>query len=324
MRPSEQIPPLERKKKRHLSRFLAQELLFDYVKGGLDRDRREALETYLPTCSETQRQLHNLKMGLEICEQLQKLQVSAISIENIANVKSPLQKIMDILRPSQWPEYLRWGVEAVLVASCLAGLILFVPWQKVSGFLPKRPSDITLVEIKKQPNAPFAEPHATEPAKPAVEPAPPAPALADNPPDESETKHASDTTENQKESTEADNTHKAPGPLEEDTQVAHQGPMKGLLYRAFMAADDSTDITPQIRDIITDLGGQKAGKVELGWKKPGGSYYHFTLPENSFEELQERLKALGPVRIAKEPHSRVMPAGKIRIILWVEEKSLAQ
>jgi hypothetical protein len=315
------LKPLVRKKKRMLSRFLAQELLFDYVTDGLDRERREALEAYLPTCTETQRQLHNLKMGLEICGQLRRIQVSDPSIEAIANARSPVQKILHGLKPNHWPEYIQWSAEAILVAACLGGLVLFVPWQKISRILPKRPSDITLVEVKKQTEPLPNEPHPVESVKVAAEttapstPEPPANQEAEAPAQETETAAAEPPSPEDQ---------KAPGPLEEDTQVAHQGPMKGVLYRAFMASDDSTDITREIRDIITALGGKKAGRVELGWRKPGGSYYHFTLPESNFDELQERLKALGPVRIAKEAHSRVMPAGKIRIILWVEEKSLAQ
>jgi len=93
---------------------------------------------------------------------------------------------------------------------------------------------------------------------------------------------------------------------------------KGFVMRAFMALPNLDELGPQIGENITELGGVKAGEVELGWKRGSGRYYHFSLPEENQEKLLEKLRAYGPVRISKDPHSRIMPQGQVRFILWVE------
>jgi hypothetical protein len=94
--------------------------------------------------------------------------------------------------------------------------------------------------------------------------------------------------------------------------------LKGFVYRVNMTLHDLDDIGPKISDQIRELGGEKAGEVELGWKRGTGRYYHFALPEANEKKLTEELQAYGPVRISKDPHSRVMPKGQVRFILWVE------
>jgi hypothetical protein len=69
------------------------------------------------------------------------------------------------------------------------------------------------------------------------------------------------------------------------------------------------------------MGGRKAGEVPLGWKKGNSSYFHFTLPENKYEELKQFMTTYGTLKIQKEHHERVMPDGIIRLIISVEENS---
>ena len=99
---------------------------------------------------------------------------------------------------------------------------------------------------------------------------------------------------------------------------------KGFVYRAFMNLDELDTLGPKITQLIQELGGVKAGEVELGWKK-GNSvrYYHFSMPEDSQEKLLEQLQTYGPVRISKDPHPRIMPKGQVRFILWVESSKSA-
>ncbi|MNL61807.1 hypothetical protein D3C87_1857750 [compost metagenome] len=50
-------------------------------------------------------------------------------------------------------------------------------------------------------------------------------------------------------------------------------------------------------------------------------YFHFTLPEAKYAELEAFLATYGKARIGKEKHPRVMPDGIIRLILTVDEAS---
>jgi hypothetical protein len=78
------------------------------------------------------------------------------------------------------------------------------------------------------------------------------------------------------------------------------------------------ELSPKIVVQIKELGAEKAGEVELGWKRGTGRYFHFAIPEANEARLLEVLRAYGPVRISKDVHPRVMPAGQLRFILWIE------
>lgn len=93
---------------------------------------------------------------------------------------------------------------------------------------------------------------------------------------------------------------------------------KGFVYRAFMTLNNLEVIGPKITELIREGGGEKAGEVELGWKRGAGRYYHFSLPQDNEERLLEQLRAYGPVRLSKDPHPRIMPQGQVRFILWIE------
>lgn len=93
---------------------------------------------------------------------------------------------------------------------------------------------------------------------------------------------------------------------------------KGFVFRGTMTLGNLEEVGPQIAALIRDLGGQKAGEVELGWKRGTGRYYHFSIPETSEKKLLDSLQAYGPVQFSKDPHPRVMPAGQLRFILWIE------
>jgi hypothetical protein len=101
-------------------------------------------------------------------------------------------------------------------------------------------------------------------------------------------------------------------------QVAPSRKTKGYVYRAFMDLKNLEVIAPKIADMIRSMGGEKAGEVELGWRRGTGRYFHFSLPESNEKKIIEQLQVFGPVRISKDPHPRVMPEGQVRFILWIE------
>lgn len=96
---------------------------------------------------------------------------------------------------------------------------------------------------------------------------------------------------------------------------------QGFLYRGRLKATNVEAITPKLVEFVTELGGRKAGQVDLGWSKGQGSYFHFTIPEAKYEELVKFFREYGSLAISKERHSKVMPEGIIRLIIEVEEKN---
>jgi hypothetical protein len=103
-----------------------------------------------------------------------------------------------------------------------------------------------------------------------------------------------------------------------DSHAPGDAKARGFVYRAFMTLDNLDELGPKITADINALGAEKAGEVELGWKRGSGRYYHFAIPEENEKKVMERLQVYGPVRISKDPHPRVMPPGKVRFILWIE------
>lgn len=325
---SNSLSPLVKKKRRKLTPFMAREMLYDFITEGLDEERRQAMVEFLPTSPEIQTEVEKLRAGILLCQDFQKIQPDRSLIDQILATRTPWERFVKALSPQNWPEFVKWGAEALAVSAVVTVLAVFIPWNQVTRMLPKRSTDITLTEVKKQ--EPTARPEASGPdmTPPTKAPSiveetkvaatvPPAITkpveVAKKPP--VETQNAADTKAQ---------LAKVEAAEEGMSQDQQKGPAKGELFRAFMTFEDTEEVAEEIRNAILELGGLKAGQVDLGWSKPGGKYYHFTLPKKNFEALQEKLKVLGPVRISKESHPRVMPEDQIRIILWVEGQSLKQ
>src|SRR5690606_13901079 len=90
------------------------------------------------------------------------------------------------------------------------------------------------------------------------------------------------------------------------------------VYRMTMRVSDVDTVTPEIVTLITGLGGEKAGEVQLGWRRKGGSYFHFSIPLANSPSLREGLKKYSTFNIVKSAHTRVMPEDTERYILWLE------
>lgn len=103
--------------------------------------------------------------------------------------------------------------------------------------------------------------------------------------------------------------------------IANQPKKSGGLYRGVLTVTDIAEVTPKITERLVDIGGRKAGDVELGWRKSETlSYYHFTLPENNIDTMKEFLGKFGSLEIQFENHPRLMPAGVKRLIIEVKER----
>lgn len=109
-----------------------------------------------------------------------------------------------------------------------------------------------------------------------------------------------------------------PGDNERSESEAGDEKPKGFVYRAFMTLPNLEEISPKIAEDLESLGAEKAGEVELGWKRGTGRYFHFALPAENEKKALEKLQVYGPVRISKDPHPRIMPPGQVRFILWIE------
>ncbi len=339
---------------RKMSTFLCQEMMYDYVLGRLDQERRKDLEKYLETDPVAQRSFRAIQSGLQYCHSLQEVSVDEQLIVRLGEAESVASITRRYMKWMNWPDTLRWSVVGLAISFSVAGVVAVIPWEKIDFIKgrPTLPSNVLIVA-----DIPSPKPDEASEVSAGSD--------TEDVGDEGDVADASESSGDFDEGPSApvapakistngalpsaaqissalnDGNHvkkpssgEGPSPAVGSGNVSHgqaltsagvsAGPTdaprksQGYVLRAFMTLQNVSDVTPEIRQLIQDLGGEKAGEVELGWKKGNGSYFHFSLPEKNDAEFVNKLKVYGPVRISKDPHPRIMPPGLVRYILWID------
>ncbi|MNJ93466.1 hypothetical protein D3C87_111480 [compost metagenome] len=318
---------LSKKGKREVSSFIGHELLYDYLSNSLDGERKAAVADHIKFSRDAQLDLAKIQNGQGYAEQLADTVVSQPIIDQINAPATYLTVLMQKSNFDKWPQGLKWGLEALVVVAVIVSLLTIAPWEKIINVgLNSGSKEVILAEVTKTPQTSIAtrdEPEFVdedlkitkpEPVKlvpvsvvptPKVAPAPVVPVAP-----------VAKAPEPAK-----------PAPIEvagpaAEAPAASASPAAsgGFLYRGEIAVTNIEVVGPKIKDKITELGGRKAGDVELGWKKTEHSmYYHFTIPEAKHQELLTFLSAYGTPKLNKEKHPRVMPDGILRLIITVDE-----
>lgn len=304
--------PLSKKGKREISPFIGHELLYDYLSGSLDKERRAAVEDHVKFSRDAQLDLGKIQNGQAYAEKLSGTVVSQPIIEQISAPSSYFTVLLQKSHFDKWPQGLKWGLEALVVVLAIVTLLSITPWQKMMELDMSGSKEVVLAEVSKSgEKAPVVEekpefadeevkatPAATKVAEtPVAQPSPAAPVVVAKSPEKAVT---------------------PPAVPESSSAPATGG--GGFLYRGEIAVTNIAVIGPKITDKIAELGGRKAGSVELGWQKtPTSMYYHFTIPEAKYQDLMTYLGTYGKAKIGKEKHPRVMPDGIIRLIITLDE-----
>lgn len=311
----------ERKtKRRKLTPFLCQEMLFEYALDRLDNNRKQAVEDFLKSDQECREILAGIQSAISYSAGLRKTQVRADLLTHLRDAENAVSLGRKYASWKEWPDTLRWSIAALLISVVVAGFVAIVPWHQLPSLTTKSPSSsvLELADLSRSEN----------------------PEEAENSPEAHDNNDVADNDQGSGDeemdvAAGAPPSPPLPGPTPAapvveggsgaeagaaaQTPVARKEPKpRGFVYRAFMNLGNLDEVGPRIADHISELGGSKAGEVELGWQRGSGRYYHFSLPAENEEKLLENLRAYGPVRISKDPHSRVMPEGQVRFILWVE------
>lgn len=314
--------PLSKKNKREISPFIGHELLYDYLTGMLDEERKSAVEDHVKYSRDAQLDLGKIQNGEKYANQLSATVVSQPIIDQINMPSTYLTVLMQKSNFERWPQGLKWGLEALVVVSVIVVLLTVAPWQKVLQIgIGSGSKEVVLAEVDKPQTAPVVvednpqfvdeEPKTAKPLQTPVattSPAPSAVAAKASPkatPTPTPVAVAAPVAKHEEEKLAADGTPAASG---------------GFLYRGELEVTNLSVVGPKITEKILELGGRKAGGVELGWQKsPTSTYYHFTLPEAKYQELSNYLGTYGKTHLNKEKHPRVMPDGIIRLIITVDE-----
>jgi hypothetical protein len=324
---------LSKKGKREVSPFVGHELLYDHLMGNLDQERQAAVTDHLKFSRDAQLDLAKIEVGLQYAEKLSETVVSQPIMEQIGIPSNYLTVLMQKSQFERWPQGLKWGLEALVVVAGIVIVLTLTPWQKVVQFgMSTGSKEVILAEVSKTENAtaveekpqfqdegikPGATPAAVAAVKASVTPmASPSVAVKATP-----TKAVVAAAPAVKIPTPAPKTETATAAK---TDVAAESAVSatggGFLYRGEVAVTNLAVVGPKITEKINELGGRKAGAVELGWQKTETSmYYHFTIPEARYQDLLSFLSVYGKPGLSKEKHPRVMPDGIIRLILTVDE-----
>jgi len=304
-------------KKRQLSTFMTQELLFDFVMGQLDPERRRLVQEEIEKTPHLQEDLDRIRMGLNYWEQLSQTELSKLLLESVGQKATYWSQLKKTFSIENWPPFVKWTLEAVSVVTFVILISLLVPWAQVKEIVMQESrKEVILAEIPKSVMlAPHQAPQASEKnemGKFEDESAGTNAPTAQNP------VAAASTAK----TTQADAVAKAN--LEAATAGANKADesrKKGFVYRGTLSVVNVEANASKLKEKIVELGGRKAGEVELGWRRNQGDYYfHFTIPESKFTDLEDYFKGLGVIKMSRDPHPRIMPDGIIRLIITAEEK----
>lgn len=286
-----QVDNIKPKKTRQLTRFMAQEMLYDYVSGALDRARHEAVEEYIPTCRETMRELERLRRGVDYARGLAQIQVPEKILRSIESYEPRWKKFLR--RVTLWSAERGWRYVAPVFVflTLVLAVVVWSPWQQnVLTELARVDHTPPPIDPDIAPQASAAVEAATAAAvNPAASPLAAQPLLK-------EVSAAVPATS-----------------VEATPEVGAAGPTTGAVYRASFEVTGLVEKSEALRTKIMELGGEMRPK--------GEKIFDLTLPESKLEEFQTYLATFGPVRLKKDKRPQEMPAGRIRIILLVNEKS---
>lgn len=309
--------------KRELSCFLCRELLYEFAMGSIDERRRSAVQEHLDSCGECRIENEALNSGIQYLSKLSRAEINPHYLKEVAEPEPLTKQWLKKIGWQKWPDPIKWTVESVVVGGVLAVLIGVVSQKVLLKMQEKEPVlytdtdqavDVAQTQI---PETPADQLQGTE--------------NGDNPytgndeeyvPDATPAKVITKNDAVKNETSEADQAAAAPiqKPVKEpspESAPVNEAKADGFIYRGNINVQDVDTVTPDVVAKIESLNGKRAGEVELGWRQPGGSYFHFSMPENGFNALAEHLKTFGTLNIVKEKNRRVMPRGIIRIILNV-------
>jgi hypothetical protein len=323
--------------RRKLTPFLAHEMLYDYVVGNLDPERRAAIEDFVRSDRESQNLLEAIRRGLRYAERLDELNLTPSELEHISSAESFVSLSKRMSRWSEWPDTLRWSIVAVFISMMTALTVVTVPWNKAARFVPSwnlgqstdegkhlKLADLFRSQFDEEEieestggssDSANADAGATGDSSgdqefadsgPVASSATPKPIAVSQPTPPSATPVAEPVVA----------PVVATGPTPQPQPTPPETPATKLATTSGVASRSKPTEGGVVQ--IKELGAEKAGEVELGWKRGTGRYFHFAIPEANEARLLEVLRAYGPVRISKDVHPRVMPAGQLRFILWIE------
>lgn len=295
---------------------MVEEMLYDFATRELDPTREADVKEEVDKSKTLQEELARINLGLTYFESLSRVNISLSLLEELKGQKTYWTQIREQLNFQKWPAIVKWTLEAFSIIFIVALLTIFVPWSQIRDFvLQESQTELIIAEVAKsktrmQQSSEIAQATDFEDEGTSV---------SDTEPMKSEiqkgTTNLADFGAEKKPVEAKPSVQQAMGSLKSE-----ESKKQGFVFRGTVKVINVDVGAVKIKQKIVDLGGRKAGEVELGWRRNQGDFYfHFTIPESKLNEVQEYIKSLGEMQISRDPHPRLMPDGIVRIILTAEE-----
>lgn len=113
-----------------MTKFLCQELLYEYATGGLDNNRVRDMEEFLPTCRDSQRELENLKKGMSYAYAVNSIQVSPSLTAGLEGFEPAWKKRLQAWTLWSFQRGWRMLPYTFLIVATGMGIYVTKPWQK--------------------------------------------------------------------------------------------------------------------------------------------------------------------------------------------------
>jgi hypothetical protein len=342
------------KKKRKLSSYMCQELLYDYLSGQLDEDRNTDVKDYLKESDDCHIEKDNIEFALDYCNKLADTEISQpLKIDLIHN-EFNLYKYIKYINWKTWPSYLRWSAQAFIVSLIVSLIAIQFPWMNdrinkltttdklILARISKPRKDLIQKEAPKNNSKQILENKLAADQKVAskkevlvavVQKSKPKVLIKKNSAKLKTAKKVKNTVDAKK-SVKVIVVPKASSSITDDNssdfsdeligdeaqeESSQKAKVDGQLFRVYMVLNNVNSTIPKVVAKIRELGGKKAGRVEIGLRKKEGAYFHFILPELNETTLYSYLKSFGAVKVYEKKHKRVMKDGKRRYILWIQD-----
>ena len=313
---------LKKFNKREISPFFGQNFLYEYLQNSLDEERKKAVEEVIHSDKNTQSDFMKMTNGLQYVELLSEVVISDKIVDQIINRNTSFHKILNKIKFDRWPLSIKWTLEALIIVLAMVITLNVLPWGKIVHLASEdQNKDMMITKIdRKKKDLLITESEGRSKeivnAKPEF--------IDEGIKLESKKIGLVKVPLSLKNSIEikGKEPHQSKPVVQNNTEISNSKTTGGFLYRGQLQVTNVEMIAPKISEKIFELGGRKAGEVEIGWKKSNQTfYYHFTLPKSKLAELESLLKIYSELKLKKEPHTRVMPDGILRIIFTIEEKS---
>lgn len=283
---------------------------------GLDTHRIQKIETLLAACKKCRDYYSKLEKARATVIDLAGTKPSPAMISYLKEEHHFWKDTLAAWGWKRWPSTLKWAVELSVTTTVLILTVHYFPWLRLARTVQNmRPAAPVVVTAQTPEPAPVK-------IQTSETPGPEVQAQMQAQPTESPGLIAKVTPISKEEASDAETTAKE----EENPQTAgvvakeSEQKMLGFVWRGSLKVDELNDeVADHVSKVIRDLGGTKAGQVELGWRRGKQRYYHFILPEDNYEKFLSVLNELGIVQLTQERHQRTIRPGHMRIIMTVEE-----